>query len=297
MSDKHGVPDTGHVWDDDLRELTNPPPKWWIIGFHASWLLVFVYGLLYPMWPTLHGHTKGLLGWTSIKEFHQSEAAIDKVRDKYQEMVKGMTAKQILANPNSDAYRYAVDAGRVLFGDNCAACHGANGSGNPGFPVLADDDWLYGGTIGDIVTTITGGRHGSMPARGLLHNLTDQEIKQVANYVYNDLSKGKPDADVPGRAIFHGKGMCFTCHGANGKGNQAIGSANLTDSIWRFIPDGHHSKTQLGSVIYTITHGVNQANVKGSRVAVMPVWSKRLSPTEIKELAVYVFQLGGGQPG
>ncbi len=285
MSDKSnafGAPDTGHVWDDNLRELTNQPPKWWMLGMHASWILVVLYTILYPAWPTLTSHTKGVLGWTSIGEYKESLAAIEEVRGKYESRLPGMSAAAILAD--NELNNYVQRSAKVLFGDNCAACHGAGGQGNPGYPVLADDDWLYGGDINAIMASVTNGRKGNMPAHS--GTLSAQELDNVAKHV-QALSQGSEYA--PGKEVFMGKGACFACHGPEGKGMAALGAANLTDAIWRF-GDG-----DLDSIKYTIAHGVNAPNNPQTRNADMPAWKDRLTETEIKKLAVYVHQLGGGQ--
>ncbi|MGE0082138.1 MAG: cytochrome-c oxidase, cbb3-type subunit III [Thiohalomonadaceae bacterium] len=280
MTDKsnpYQVPTTGHVWDDNLAELVNPPPKWWMIGLHASWLLVVLYGLFYPMWPSLSGYTKGILGWTQIGEYKQDLQAIEAVRAKYEERLVTADAAGILAD--QELRDYTVKSAKVLFGDNCAACHGGGGQGNPNFPVLADDDWLYGGDINAIQASIVNGRMGMMPAKGGAQ-LSEAEIDQLANAI----AQGQPTSTP----LFMEKG-CFACHGMDGKGMQALGSANLTDGIWRF------SGTVEG-IKYTIAHGVNDPSDKESRNAVMPTFGgTKLSETDIKKLAVYVHQLGGGQ--
>jgi len=281
MSDNtnpYSAPDTGHLWDDTLRELTNDPPKWWMMGFHASWILVLVYGLIYPMWPMLTTHTKGFTGWTAIKEYKQDLKAIEAKRAKYENQLPGMSAAAILAD--DELSNYVVRSAKVLFGDNCAACHGTGGQGNPGFPVLADDDWLYGGDINTIVTTITGGRNGIMTAHAKL--LSDAEVNELVDAVM----AGKPTSTP----LFTGKG-CIACHGPDGKGQTFMGSANLTDGIWRFV-----AKDQRASVKQTILHGVNDPSDPQTRNAVMPKFGgTKLSDTDIKKLAVYVHKLGGGQ--
>ncbi len=281
MSDNanpYSAPDTGHLWDDTLRELTNDPPKWWMMGFHASWILVLCYGLIYPMWPMVNTHTKGFTGWTSIKEYKQDLGAIEAKRAKYENQLPGMSAAAILAD--DELSNYVVRSAKVLFGDNCAACHGTGGQGNPNFPVLADDDWLYGGDINTIVTTITGGRNGIMTANAKM--LTDAEADQLADAVMAGNPAGNP--------LFTAKG-CIACHGPDGKGLSFMGSANLTDGIWRFA-----AKDQRASVKYTILHGVNDPSDPQTRNAVMPKFGgTKLSDTEIKKLAVYVHKLGGGQ--
>jgi len=154
QNNPYGAQTTGHLWDDTLAELTNPPPKWWMIGLHASWILVVVYGLVYPAWPWFGGATKGLIGWTSIGEYKKDLADLNAVRAKYEDKLPGMSAAAILADPELSSY--VVRSAKVLFGDNCAACHGGGGQGNPGFPNLVDDDWLYGGDIDTFQTTTTG---------------------------------------------------------------------------------------------------------------------------------------------
>lgn len=284
MSEENKYPgesNTGHIWDDNLRELTNQPPRWWRIGFHASWLFVVGYSILYPMWPSFTGHTEGVMGWTAIKEYKEDMAAIEAVRAPYEDKIKKMSAAAILADDKLS--NYTVSSVKVIFGDFCAACHGAGGAGNQNFPVLADDDWLYGGTIDDIQQSIAGGQNGSMPAFG--GDLSSQELTDIAKHVVA-LSKGGSHA--AGEELFMSKG-CFACHGMDGSGNTMMGAANLTDGIWRFTPGS------VEEVAYTIKHGVNDANDPKTRSAEMPSFEGRLSDTEIKKLAVYVHKLGGGQ--
>lgn len=279
MSDKqnpYGAPDTGHVWDDTLRELTNQPPKWWMLGFYASLALVVVYIIVYPAIPLATSHTKGLMGWTAIKEYKEDLTAIQAKRSANEERLSGMSAAAILAD--DELSDYVQRSAKVLFGDNCAACHGTDGQGNQGFPVLADNDWLYGGDIQSIEQTIIGGRSGMMPA----NPMSDAELNKLADAIM----AGKP-GDEP---LFSAKG-CFACHGADGKGMHALGSANLTDGIWRFTADD-----QRESVKHTILHGVNAPGDAQSRNAIMPKFGGgKLSDSEIRKLAVYVHKLGGGQ--
>jgi cytochrome c oxidase cbb3-type subunit 3 len=279
QSNPYNATTTGHVWDDNLAELTNSPPKWWMLGLHASWILVLLYSIVYPAWPWFGGATKGLMGWTSIGEYKEDVAAIEQVRAKYEDQLPGKSAAAILAD--SELKNYVSKSAKVLFGDNCAACHGTGGSGNPGYPVLADDDWLYGGNIDTIGQSITNGRMGMMPAKGGAA-LSEAEIGALANAI----AQGNPTASP----VFMGKGACFACHGTDGKGMQVLGAPNLTDGIWRF-GDG-----SAEDIAYTIRHGVNDPQDKQTRNAVMPTFgSGKLSETDIKKLAVYVHQLGSGQ--
>ena len=279
--DKNKFPDennSGHVWDDNLRELLNEPPTWWRIGFHASWIFVIVYTLLYPSWPMIDTHFKGLMGWTSINEYKQDLKQINDIRGPYENKLKGLTASEIIAD--DELSTYVVRSAKVLFGDNCAACHGAGGQGIPGFPVLADDDWLYGGTIADIETTITAGRQGMMIAHQSM--LSDAEVDKLANAVMASSLTEEP--------LYMEKG-CVGCHGADAKGMTFMGSANLTDGIYRFA-----AADQLASITQIIKHGVNDPSDTQTRNAVMPAFGgTKLSETDIKKLTVYVHKLGGGQ--
>lgn len=281
MSDENKFPgenNTGHVWDDNLRELLNDPPAWWRIGFHASWIFVVVYCILYPAWPLLTTSTKGVLGWTSLQEYREDLQAIEEVRAPYENKMKDMSAAAILAD--DELSNYVVRSAKVLFGDNCSACHGAGGQGNVGFPVLADDDWLFGGTIEEIEASITMGRKGMMPAQSAL--VSNEEADKLASAILA--------GNVVNEPLFMEKG-CVGCHGVDGKGMAPLGSANLTDGIYRFV-----AKDQLYSIKHTIMHGVNDPADPKTRNAVMPTFGgTKLSDTDIKKLAVYVHKLGGGQ--
>lgn len=298
------VSDTGHEWDG-IRELENPPPRWWTNALYLSGLLVLVYFILYPALPLINDSTKGLLGWTMIKEYKENLAEVEAKRAPFEEKLEAMTAEEILAD--QDMRNYAVGSSKVLYGDNCAACHGTGGIPAPGsgYPILADDDWLYGGDVNTIVETLAKGRQGMMMAHK--DTLKPEEVDGLVQFVVN-AAEGK--ATEAGWKLFNDKG-CVGCHGADGKGIHALGSANLTDQIWRFSGEPEEIR-------YTILHGVNDPTDPQTRVAVMPAWNEklavkleaqkweeepeydgteteRLTETEIKKLAVYVHQFGGGQ--
>jgi cytochrome c oxidase cbb3-type subunit 3 len=307
MSENHnsagGVPTTGHVWDDDLADFVNQPPKWWMMGLTASALWVVIYWTMYPAVPLASSGTFfagiGLPGsgqWTAIKELAEDQKVLDDVRGKFEKQLDVMTPAAILADENLS--KYALASGKVLFSDNCAACHGQNGVGTEqkgdkfakreqGYmaPILLDDDWLYGGKIDNIHETITGGRQGMMTAHK--DSLSTQQIDDVAKYV-KALSEGNGDSEAAGKKVF-AESDCSGCHGGDAKGMEAMGSANLTDKVWRF--DG-----SLEGIKQTITHGVNSGD-KDARIAVMPNFTAagKLSATEMKKLAVYVYKFGGGK--
>lgn len=289
-----GEENTGHIWDDNLRELKNPPPRWWMIGFWVSILWVVGYSILYPTWPVGQEPTPGILGWSQIKEYERGLQQIAEKRAEFEDQIGGMTADAILADPGLTQYTLA--SAKVLFGDNCSACHGSGGQGNPGYPVLADDDWLWGGTTAKIGESIRGGRQGVMTAHRAI--LTEQEVDTLASWVVEMSETAGEGGREAGWALFRSKG-CTACHGQEANGILArlpngdvvtVGAANLTDGIWRFEPGGFESAK------HTILHGVNQVGVPETRDAVMPAFGEagKLSEQEIKKLVVYVHKLGGG---
>lgn len=284
MSDKHTQGDntTGHVWDDDLADLTNQPPKWWMLGLAASAIFVVVYFMYYPSvpMPSSNDHFKGVGGWSAIKELEADVATVDDVRAKYEAKLTDMTPAQILAD--ADLSEYVKRSGKVLFGDNCGACHGPNGIGvkdAKGYmaPVLNDDDWLYGGTVDSIHESIKAGRMSMM--MGFKDQLSEAELDELAQAI----AKSQPTSTP----LFAEKG-CSGCHGAEGEGMEAMGAAKLTDQAWRF-------DSSVEGIKYTIAHGVNNAADPETRGAEMPAFEgKKLTDNQLKKLAVYVYQLGGG---
>lgn len=75
-------------------------------------------------------------------------------------------------------------AGAQVFATYCAACHGTEAKGNPtlGAPDLTDNVWLYGGGLGEVKTSILGGRSGQMPAHE--HVLSPEKIHLLTAYIY-----------------------------------------------------------------------------------------------------------------
>jgi len=279
---EHG-PDTGHEWDG-IRELKNLPPRWWMIGFHASWIFCIVYFILYPSIPLANRSTKGILGWTMIKEYKEAVEENDKIKAPFLSKISTMSPQAILAD--AGIRNFTEQSTKTLFGDSCSACHGAGGQGKKGmYPNLTDDDWLYGGDINSILETITDGRQGFMPAQKDI--LDEPTINKLADFVMS-LPQGNATRD--GWNSFTNSG-CIACHGNNAKGGalngNKSGAANLTDKIWRF--GGTRE-----AVLQTIRFGVNQDYAE-SRKAVMPAWGERLTPDQIKMLAVKVYSLSGGQ--
>ncbi len=257
---------TGHVWDGDLREMNNPLPRWWSYMFVITILFAFAYLALYPGL----GSYPGQLGWTSrglhASEVEKGNAEIAPIYAKFMNMKPEDIAK--------DAQAMAI--GERLFSNNCAVCHASDAHGNKGFPNLTDNDWLHGGTPEKIEETITQGRVGNMPPIAAAVGSAD-DVKNVANYVLT-LSPGGQKVADPARAAL-GKEkfdtVCAACHGVDGKGNQAIGSANLTDDIWLH---GFGEK----AIVEHINNGI---------VNIMPPQGQLLTKGQLRVLVSYIWGL------
>lgn len=286
MADKHideisGVETTGHEWDG-IRELNNPMPRWWVWTFYATIVWAIGYAVAYPSWPLLTDATKGVLGYTSRQE-HAQEM---KIAADAQKVFVDKIAATPLEDIATDAglMQFAVNGGDAAFKVNCATCHGTGAMGRLGYPNLNDDDWLWGGTLDQIYQTIAHGvrndnpdaRISEMPA--FKDVLQPEEVKQVSAYVVSLTGTPSDTAMVePGKAVFAAN--CASCHGEKAEGNKELGAPNLGDAIW----------------LKGETEDAIARQVASPRHGVMPAWSGRLSDASIKQLALYVHSLGGGE--
>lgn len=256
------VEDTGHVWDGDLRELNNPVPRWWTFMYLGLCAIALGIMVLYPAL----GSYPGLLGFTTAKqvvaEREQLAAEIKPLFDKF----SAIPVEELARNPEAHAI------GKRLFLNNCAQCHGSDAKGSPNFPNLTDGDWLYGGSPEVIVKTISEGRHGVMAPLSAI--VTPAQANEIANYV-RSLSGLASDPTLLAAGEAGYKKVCFACHGMDGKGNQALGAPNLTDSVWL-------NSSSKDVIINTILHG---------RQGVMPAQKHILSEDQIRMLAAYVWGL------
>lgn len=277
-----GVETTGHEWDG-LKELNNPLPRWWVWVWIISIIWSIWYFVVYPAWPVPGGHTEGSAGYTQYKELAQNQAEITARQEAYLSKFEGASFDKILNDP--ELYAFAVAGGASAFKDNCATCHGAGGIGAKGFPNLNDDDWLWGGKLADIQQTIRYGiradnldaRVSQMPAFGADGLLKRQEINAVVDYVLTLSGRSQKDTYAQGAQIF--KEQCASCHGEDGKGSHEFGAPNLTDKIWLY---GGDKQTVYETVFY-------------ARGGLMPAWKDRLDENTIKQLTVYLHELGGGE--
>ena len=256
---------TGHVWDEDLREMNNPLPRWWMWLFIITVVFSALYLVLYPGLGTYPGSFQ----WTSTGQWQAEQSKAHEAMAPVYAKFKGLSAADLA----QDAA--AMGIGERLFANHCALCHGSDARGSKGFPNLTDSDWLGGSGPDYIARTVAAGRTGMMPAMAAAVG-TPEDVKNVANYVlslsgsaHNNLASelGKPKFMA-----------CAACHGAGGKGNQALGAPNLSDKVW--------------------LHGwgeeavINMVNA--GKTSVMPAFDARLSAEQIQVLAAYVWSLSQG---
>jgi cytochrome c oxidase cbb3-type subunit 3 len=278
-----GTATTGHEWDG-LRELNTPLPRWWLWTFYLCILFAVGYWVVYPAWPLVSSATQGVFGWHARSAVVGDLDQLKALRGPIMVKLTKASLAEIEADPQLLDFARAL--GHATFADNCAPCHGAGGGGAKGYPNLNDDDWLWGGKLAQIEQTITHGarsgddkgRQGSMPAFGSGGILKPEQISTVADYV-RSLSGLPTEAGAnlaAGKKLFADN--CAVCHGPDGKGNQELGSANLTDKIWLYGSDKE-------TIVRTVTYG---------RGGVMPAWGSRLPEPTIKALTLYVWSFGGG---
>ena len=278
-----GTDTTGHEWDG-LKELNTPLPKWWLYVLYATIAFSAVWVVLYPAFP-IRGAT-GTTGWIAreavVQDVRQSQARMEPMLAR----IRAATPAAVAADPELRAF--AIAGGRTAFANNCAACHGAGGQGAVGgFPSLADDDWIWGGSHDAIRHTIAHGvragesddeRISQMPRFLADGVLTLPQVNDTAEFVLS-LTQRSTDAAAASRGEPLYAENCAACHGERGEGNRDVGAPRLSDQVWLFGSD-------KASIVRTVSY---------SRAGVMPAWGHRLDPAIITMLAVYVHALGGGE--
>jgi cytochrome c oxidase cbb3-type subunit 3 len=253
---------TGHVWDEDLRELNNPLPRWWMYLFVITVVFAAVYLAFYPGM----GSFKGTLNWSSTSQYEaeqqRARTAMEPVYARYVAMDAAALARDT----------QAMGIGQRLYLNNCAGCHGSDARGSKGFPNLTDNDWLGDNSLDAIKKTIVEGRTGMMPPMAAAVG-SSEDVKNVANYVLS--LSGSAHNDIAAQLGKPKFATCAACHGADGKGNRALGAPNLTDKVWLH---GWGEK----AIVATVTGGINN---------VMPAQGRLLTPEQVHVLAGYVLSL------
>jgi cytochrome c oxidase cbb3-type subunit 3 len=253
---------TGHVWDEDLTEMNNPLPMWWVWLFIGTIIFSLLYLVAYPGLGTYEGELK----WTQLGEYRAEVAKANSELAPIYAGFAGRKAEELVGDPA------AMAIGERLFMNNCAQCHGSDGRGSKSFPNLTDADWLWGGAPDRIAETLHKGRTGVMPPMGAALGGSD-DVKNVAHYV---LSLSNAPHDSLRAQLGKGKfGACAACHGNDGKGNPALGAPNLTDDIWL-----HGYGEQ--AIIQIVNNGKTNA---------MPAQEGKLTDAQIHVLGAYVWGL------
>ena len=291
MSDTHdkevdavtGTVTTGHEWDG-IKELNTPLPRWWLWTFYACIIFALGYTVVFPAWPMLTSATTGVIGYSSRAELDKDVAAAATAQGGKVAEVAATPVADILKN--EDLTRFASAAGSSLFKVNCSQCHGTGATGAPGYPNLNDDEWIWGGSIDQIYATIAHGARSEadadthfnlMPNFGADGILTPEQVDAVSKEVASFSGIEGGAASEEGAQLFADN--CAACHGEKGVGAPDLGGPSLVDQIW----------------LYQGTLATIKAQVEQPRHGVMPAWGVRLGDTAVKELAVYVHGLGGGQ--
>jgi len=256
------VETTGHTWDEGMEELNNPMPRWWMWLFYITIVFGLAYLFLYPGL----GAYAGKLGWASKSQYEEELKLADEEYGPLFAKYQQVDIKMLAVDPQAHAI------GERLFLTYCAQCHGSDARGNKGYPNLTDSDWLHGGEPDAIKATILKGRNGAMPPMSAAVG-TEKDIENVAHYV---LSFSDSAADPIKAAIGKEKfAACAACHGANGKGNTAVGAPNLTDKTWLY-----------GGSVTTIME-----TIRGGRNNVMPAFAEFLGEAKVHVLSAYVWGL------
>ena len=278
---------TGHSWDG-IEEFNNPLPRWWLWIFYACIVWGIWYSVAYPAWPGVKSATAGYLGFSTRAQVAEEIATAEAKNAAINEKLASVELASIATDPELEGY--AKSAGAAVFKTCCAQCHQTNGAGAVGYPNLQDDDWLWGGTMEDIHLTLLHGirsetdddsRYSEMPAFGRDELLEEEEISQVVNFVMSLTPNVNPPQDPSmveaGAVVFEDN--CAACHMEDGSGDRTQGAPNLADAIWLYGGD----------------YAALSETVHNSRFGVMPDWNERLSEAQIRAVATYVHQLGGGE--
>ncbi len=279
-----GVETTGHEWDG-IKELDTPMPRWWLWTFYATIVFSIGYVIWYPAIPLLEGSTQGISGQTNRLSLKQEMALVQSARaEKYAILAE----KDLLEVKNDpEMLRFAAAGGESLFKVYCSQCHGSGAQGGPGYPNLNDDDWLWGGDLENIYTSIAHGirssddddaRDSLMPSFGADEILERPQIEAVTEYVLK-ISSQDHDAALASTGLEVFAEQCVACHGEDGKGDPELGAPDLSDAI-----------SLYGNTRETIQNQLNRA-----KHGVMPAWKARLGDANVKQLAIYVHSLGGGE--
>ncbi len=269
---------TGHEWDG-ITELNTRVPRavWFFVAVTHIWALV--YWVLMPSWPLVTTYWKGLLGYDQAIVVEEQVAKAYRDIEIWRAPLGELSAEEIREIPELMAH--VERTAPTLFGDNCAACHGTDLAGAPGYPSLIDDAWLWGNDTDTILETLRVGinaphpdtRFAQMLAFGETSILSVPDIRRVVDYVQ---SLSGLETDIPAERLAQGQTIfadnCTSCHGDDARGIQDLGAPNLTDDAWVYGGDD-------ATMFKTIYDG---------RQGWMPAWEDRLTEADRMMLTLYI---------
>lgn len=258
-TNKEGEQTTGHVWDDDLTELNNPMPRWWLWLFYGTVIFSLIYLALYPGL----GRFGGLLGWTASGQYAAERAAANAAfQERFGELA-AMPLDELARHPD------ALSAGRNLFALNCSTCHGTDARGARGFPNLTNNHWSWGGEPEQVWISIYYGRQGVMPGFGAA--LGEDGVAETVAFV--QYLAGQPvDSSLAAAGRQRYEIMCAACHMPDGTGNPMLGAPDITAGIF----------TYGGSVADL------SVTIRDGRMGVMPAQRELLGETRARLVTAYV---------
>ena len=260
--DGDGTGSTGHVWDEDLVELNNPLPRWWLQLFYITIAFAFIYMILFGGL----GNIPGVLGWSQEGQYEAEVKTATEAQEAIFARYRQMDNETLIGDAEANA------TGQRLYANSCAMCHGSDARGARGFPNLTDDDWLYGGSFETVMQSIANGRVGAMPV--MVGGLDDDAISDLVVFVQS-MSGQKADETMAANGKKTFDMLCVACHGPDGSGNQALGAPRLNDNIWLYGGEPETIRT----------------TVTGGRNGNMPAHKDLLSEDRRRLIAAYVLSL------
>ena len=245
----------GPVWDENLREGSNPAPMWWFWLILALMVFSVIYLMLYPGLGSYAGALKWSQGGRLEQSYEDYNAEFGGIRN----LVSEGQLETLRADPS------LVASAQRVFDRNCAGCHGYDAMGQAAmFPDLTDHDWQWGETPAQIEQSIRHGRRAAMVGWSAI--LGDEGVVEVADYVKTMAESG---ADSHAGKVRYDQ-FCVACHGADGGGNPVLGAPRLNDNVWLY--GGNDSQLRE-----TIANG---------RSGEMPPFGERLDETQIRLLVM-----------
>lgn len=172
---------------DGIRELDNDLPPWWKYGFYITIVFSVIYLARYHVFQTAP---------LQLEEYEvamaRAEAEVQEFRSKTTQITEETVA---MMSEEAD-----LQAGKEIFLQHCAVCHGQLGEGGIG-PNLTDEYWIHGGSIGDIFSVAKYGviEKGMTPFRDVL---PPKQMAQVSSFIKSMGGTDPPNAKEPQGELF-----------------------------------------------------------------------------------------------